>query len=344
MALVSVLIPAFNAAATIGRTLASALAQSHCALDIVVIDDGSTDDTATIVADHAARDSRIRLVRQANAGLSTARNVAIDHAQGDFLAPLDADDLWHRDKIARQLACFEAGPAGLGLVYGWFRRIDAQDRVLAGSARPVVDGHVFHRHLAWNFISNGSSPLIRRAALGTLRYDPAMRDGCEDYLLQLQLARHWQFGCVPAFLTGYRRLPGSMSSHAARMIRAHLQLYDRIAADAPESARPIIARERARFEVQMARNRLRRGAIVGGVTMFATALARAPGTAIAALSATVRAAAIGGRDSPLDLFERYDADEADGEWVTRRAATRLDALARLDAAMAGEVARGPSGS
>jgi glycosyltransferase involved in cell wall biosynthesis len=102
--LVSVIIPAFNSAATLGDTLASAAAQSHRALEIIVIDDGSTDATARIAADFCARHPRARLISQTNQGVAAARNRGIAEAKGEFVAPLDADDLWHKDKIARQVA------------------------------------------------------------------------------------------------------------------------------------------------------------------------------------------------------------------------------------------------
>ena len=106
--LVSVLIPAFNAQATLLQTLQSVERQSFGDLEVIVVDDGSRDDTARIAADFAARDTRFRLVRQANAGAAAARNAALALARGEWIAPLDADDLWHPDKLARQVQCLKA--------------------------------------------------------------------------------------------------------------------------------------------------------------------------------------------------------------------------------------------
>src|ERR1700742_3676970 len=102
--LVTVVIPAFNAAATIDETMASARAQSHGNLEIVVVDDGSTDATARLVQAHAERDSRVRLIRQANGGVSVARNTGLHQARGALLATLEADDLWRPPKLVKQLA------------------------------------------------------------------------------------------------------------------------------------------------------------------------------------------------------------------------------------------------
>src|SRR5689334_2996184 len=87
--LVSVIIAAFNAAAHIEETCRSALSQTHTALEVIVVDDGSTDDTAAIVERIARTDSRVRLFRQVNRGVAAARNAAIAEAQGEFIAPLD---------------------------------------------------------------------------------------------------------------------------------------------------------------------------------------------------------------------------------------------------------------
>jgi glycosyltransferase involved in cell wall biosynthesis len=108
--LVSILIPSHNSARWLAATLASALAQTHPRCEIIVIDDGSTDDSAAIAEGFVSRG--VRVIRQPNGGAAAARNTALRHAHGDFLQFLDADDLLSPDKIARQLAALAAAPAG----------------------------------------------------------------------------------------------------------------------------------------------------------------------------------------------------------------------------------------
>jgi glycosyltransferase involved in cell wall biosynthesis len=105
--LVSCVVPAFNAARFLGEALDSILAQTHPAVEVIVVDDGSTDETAAIAAAYA---SRLRLIRQENRGPAEARNRGLACAQGDYVAFLDADDLWLPDKLARQMARFRARP------------------------------------------------------------------------------------------------------------------------------------------------------------------------------------------------------------------------------------------
>ena len=241
--LVSVVVPAWNAEATLRETLESAASQTHRAIEILIIDDGSSDTTATVAAQFCAVEPRARLIRQRNRGVAAARNRGIAEAKGQFIAPLDADDLWHPEKIQRQLATFRESSARTGLVYCWYRMIDERGLVCERSWAPIMEGHVFDRHLDLNF-GTGSSPLIRRSALGDLRYDPALQragnEGCEDWLLQLQIALRFEVACSRAFLLGYRKRAGSMASDHLRMIRSQIQMYEILLRQVPpEKARMV---------------------------------------------------------------------------------------------------------
>lgn len=108
---VSVLIPCFRCADTIGRAVASALAQSEPPLEVILADDASPDDTPAVLAELARKDPRVRVIRlPKNGGASVARNAAWEAARGEFVALLDADDRWHRDKLAIQTAFMRAHP------------------------------------------------------------------------------------------------------------------------------------------------------------------------------------------------------------------------------------------
>lgn len=113
MKAVSVVIPTHNHARYLGEAIDSALAQTHSPLEVIVVDDGSTDETEEVLARYG---NRIRTLRQRNQGVSAARNAGIAAASGDYLAFLDSDDLWHPRKLERQLALF-AADSSLGLVH-----------------------------------------------------------------------------------------------------------------------------------------------------------------------------------------------------------------------------------
>jgi glycosyltransferase involved in cell wall biosynthesis len=224
--LVSAIIPAYNASATIERALQSVLAQTYGQLEIIVMDDGSIDDTAAIVERISREDPRIILLRQPNEGVATARNVSVAHARGEFIAPLDSDDIWHPLKIEKQMAVMVDGGSRIGLVYCLSRFIDEHDIIVSNDGRQVeARGDVFARLVAANFIGNASSPLIRRCCLEQVGgYDSSLRaqgaQGCEDLKVYLAIAEHKDFDLVPEYLVGYRTAAGSMSRNHASMARS----------------------------------------------------------------------------------------------------------------------------
>lgn len=340
--LVSVIIPAYNSERTIRETLGSARAQTYANLEIIVVNDGSTDSTPDIAQQCAREDGRCRLVSKRNAGVASARNRGIAAARGAYIAPLDADDLWHPTKIARQVELLENSGPGVALVYNWFRKIDEDGKVIPGSASPVVRGRVFHQHLAWNFISNGSTPLIRTEVLKALRYETSLRasgnEGCEDYLLQLRLARAYRFECVPAYLTGYRRAPGAMSTAAERMIRSHIQVYRRLAGSAPPSAQKIIDGELARLHIELARNRLRRRQWSEAVAALGRGFSYDTISALAAARKELRSLLRGKPKSSGTSrhFFDYSPSEPDGAWQTAKSRRKMARLQRLDKGIAAQ--------
>ena len=237
---VSVIIPAYNAEATIERTLASAAAQTFVALEIIVVDDGSKDRTGAIVAEFSKSDSRVRLVRQENSGVAAARNLGLNAARGDFVAPLDADDLWHPTKIEKQLRLCQSSPT-VGLVYTWYRGIDEADLVIECQPPVVARGDVYNRLLVQNFVGNASSPLIRRSLLlKTGGYDPSLRaaraQGAEDLQMQLNIAAISDYEVVPEYLMGYRQTQSSMSTRHLEMLRSQLIVIRRARAKFPDLA------------------------------------------------------------------------------------------------------------
>ncbi|MCW3797367.1 glycosyltransferase family 2 protein [Sphingomonas sp. BN140010] len=238
MPLVSVIVPAFNAERTIDRTLLSVRSQTHRELEIIVVDDGSFDATAQHVLAQAAEDSRIRLVTQPNNGVAAARNRGIAESCADYVAPIDADDLWHPEKIARQLAAMD-GHDEVGLVATAYCVIDEHDRVVAeiGGRPPRRTG--FKDLCRRNFIGNGSSALMRRSMVQQVGgYDRTLRarggQGCEDLKLYLQLAEGSKISFLTDPLTAYRRGPANMSGDTAQMLRSFDMVADEFCGRRPE--------------------------------------------------------------------------------------------------------------
>jgi glycosyltransferase involved in cell wall biosynthesis len=127
--LVSIVVPSYNRAYCVGRAIDSVRAQSHQNWELLLVDDGSSDNTAELMASQYGSDPRVRYIYQSNAGVSAARNAAINVARGDFIAFLDSDDAWKPWKLSVQLACFRAFPQ-VGMVWTEFEAVDLAGNVL----------------------------------------------------------------------------------------------------------------------------------------------------------------------------------------------------------------------
>ena len=229
-ALVSVIIPVRNGERFVGPTLTSALAQTYKPIEVVVVDDGSTDRTATLVDAVAARDNRVRLFRTQKTGVAATRNLAISRARGKLIAPLDADDLWHPEKIARQVRLMQSSSPKVGLVYCWSIMIDEDDFLTwlpplahqPAAATGTPEGRVMAELAVGNFIGNSSSPLIKRSCIEEVGgYDESLQPhGAEDWKLYLALSEICEFAAIPEWLVGYRQWTGSLSRNVTAMAQS----------------------------------------------------------------------------------------------------------------------------
>jgi glycosyltransferase involved in cell wall biosynthesis len=225
--LISVVIPVRNGERFIGRTLRSVLNQSYQNIEVIVVDDGSTDSSLAIAKQVAANDPRVRYHSGPRAGVAAARNCGISQARGEFIAPVDADDLWHKDKLLLQLDAIRKAGARTGIAYCWSVFIDETDNTISAKRRrpPRLEGDVLPALLEQNFLGNASTPLVRHACLDLVGgYDPGLyldgAQGAEDWKLYLALAEICEFALVPRYLVGYRKPQDSMSANFVTMQRS----------------------------------------------------------------------------------------------------------------------------
>ncbi len=295
MTLVSVVVPAFNAARTLSETLDSVRAQDWSDLEIVVVDDGSTDATAAIARQHAAGDPRIRVISQPNGGASRARNHGIETTRAAYVAPCDADDIWHPEKISRLMHRMqELGPE-TGYVYSLSRKIDANSRITGQAGFPGYEGAVYLRSLVLNFVGNGSAILARRAALeGVAGYATALGNW-EDWHLQTVIARHWKVGCVPHFLTGYRVAGQGKSANELHMLTIAQEATRLVFEACPETPRQVRDAAMAARSARLAVKKLRLRMFGGAARDLARAISLSPRIAleVAWLTLSARIAAAG---------------------------------------------------
>jgi glycosyltransferase involved in cell wall biosynthesis len=199
--LVSVVVPTYNRAALIARTLRSVLDQSYRNLELLVVDDASTDGTAEAVA--ALDDPRIRYLRQdTNAGVAAARNRGIAEARGELIAFLDSDDAWLAGKLERQVAAFARAPGRLGFVYTGTETIHADGRRTI--LRPERRGFVFRDLLVGMFMHGAaSSGVMRRDVADVVGGFDGSFPAIEDLEFLLRVARFFEVDVVSAPLVRY---------------------------------------------------------------------------------------------------------------------------------------------
>jgi glycosyltransferase involved in cell wall biosynthesis len=214
---VSVVIPAYNYAHYLPAAIGSVLAQTHRALECLVVDDGSTDDTRAVVEKFT--DPRVRYVHQPNAGLAAARNTGLREACHEFIGLLDADDCWEPGFLARVFAEFAVCPAACGAIATASFRIDEHGVRVPGSRFTFgTNGDFTFRDFCLRNRPLSSSIVLRRAACAaTGEFDPTLRSSEDrDYWLRLT-ARGWTLRFLDTPLASIRRHRANMSKAARRM-------------------------------------------------------------------------------------------------------------------------------
>ncbi len=226
--LISVIVPAYNAAATLRATLASVLNQTHSHLELWVIDDGSTDGTAERVEKlrREWQDDRLQVARFENGGQAVARNRGLDLSRGNYVSFLDADDTWTRTKLADQLAALQANPRA-AVAYSWTDYVDDDGNKLHRGSYVALSGAVLGALVVVNFLENGSNPLVRREAIAQVgNFIPELVPS-EDWDLWLRLAEQFDFVAVPKVQILYRVSPTSQSANVRRLERSCVACLNR---------------------------------------------------------------------------------------------------------------------
>lgn len=230
MPAVSVIIPAYNAKNTIIETIQSLQKQTFSDFEVIVINDGSTDNTLEVLS--AIQDSRIKVFSYENGGLPVARNRGISQATGEFITFLDADDLWTSDKLELQIAALQQHPEA-GVAYSWTAFIDENSEFLYAWAPLFYEGNVYPQLLIRNFISSGSNIIVRRQFIeASGEFDPLLKSA-EDWDYYIRLAALCPFVLVPKYQILYRRSSQSMTSKVDVMEKYILTVTERAFQAAP---------------------------------------------------------------------------------------------------------------
>jgi glycosyltransferase involved in cell wall biosynthesis len=229
---VSVVMPVYNSAAFLAAAIESVLAQTYQDFEYLIVDDGSTDASSQMIADYAAKDARIGLIRHPhNQGIIAARNSGVAVARGEYIAVMDSDDVAMPERLERQLA-YLAGHPDVGAVGAAVQMIDRNDALIGVKRYPSTPGLVAWSMLFFNSVAH-PTVVIRSSVLRQIGgYPIECLGGTEDYGMLTAVSRLTSIANLPDVLMRYRVWPGSTTSVKSALQQAHSdQIVQRNAAE-----------------------------------------------------------------------------------------------------------------
>lgn len=244
---VSVIIPAYNVSNYLAVALGSLTQQTFPQFEAIIVDDGSTDDSAKIAEAFVQRDPRFRLVQKANGGLSSARNAGMAAARSPYIALLDGDDAYAADKLASHVTMLDEEPR-VGVVYSSSRLIgdDGKPSALTMDGRPI-HGDPLVALLCKNFVGHGSNGIFRKEMVQSVGgFDESLRSSEDvDFWLRIAGDGRWTFRRVPEIQVLYRVRPTSLSFDVEQMHRSNEKVLQMAVQRWPERVSPILPTARA---------------------------------------------------------------------------------------------------
>lgn len=227
---VSVVIAAYNSMRYLPQTLNTVLEQTFQDFEVIIVDDGSSDHIKAWAA--TLNQPKVKFFSQQNAGSAAARNTALSHATGEYIAFLDADDLWDQRKLETHVQALDANPEA-GLAYSWVATIDEHDRSKGKVCENSESGDVLPRLIEHDIIECGSNPMIRRACFDRVGVFDTSFPYAQTWEMWLRIAIAYPFYCVPEPLVQYRFHPGNTSKKWQKMEANYQAIIEKVFAIAP---------------------------------------------------------------------------------------------------------------
>lgn len=316
-----VVMPIYNVEDFVGEAVQSVLDQSFKDFELICVDDGGTDRSMDIVM--AFNDPRIRIVSQANRGLAGARNTGIAQARGDYVALLDSDDVWHRDKLMLHYIHLTANP-DIGVSYAGSRMIDRDGGVLSVAMRPKLGRVTARDIICRNPVGNGSAPVLRRSELDKAAFIhptvPGRRCWFDEEFRQSEDVELWTrlavkhnvvFAGIEGLLTDYRIIPGALSANVVKQYLSWTKMFRKVRSYAPEfaamhgnTARAYQLRYLARRALQLGNFKLARNLLRKAISLKPHIAVQEPRKTAITIAA-VLAGSLLGRDRFTALMRPY---------------------------------------
>jgi glycosyltransferase involved in cell wall biosynthesis len=218
---VSVVIPTYNRAHLICRSIQSVLDQTYQNLEIIVVDDGSTDNTEEIVINF--KDERIRYIKHSeNKGASAARNTGIKVSRGEYIAFQDSDDEWFSEKLEKQISAFYNSSPEVGVVYSGFYRVEANKKIYIPSDDHVAQkkGNIYNELLKGNFVGT-PAVLIKKECFENVKYFDENIPALEDWELWIEISKYYKFEYINIPLVYSYSTPNSVNLNQKNILKAY---------------------------------------------------------------------------------------------------------------------------
>lgn len=230
--LVSIVTPTYNRADFIEQAVNSVLAQTYANFELLIVDDGSTDNTRDLLEPVLA-DSRVRYFHQENQGQSVARNLALSEAKGDFVCFLDSDNYWPAEKLEKQVELFRGQP-DYDVIYGDIIVIDETGKEVTRKNMSRYSGHIARYMIRDNCVSMNTA-MARRRCFNELGAMSGQRRVADDYDLWLRFSARFRFLYVPQFFAYYRVMDDQISSDKTRRFASNWQIITDFRREFPEA-------------------------------------------------------------------------------------------------------------
>lgn len=223
--LVSVILPTYNCAHFLPDSIGSVVSQTYDLYEIIVVDDGSTDNSKEVLNPFMQKIKYIHL--EQNRGLPTARNIGIQSAQGKYIAFLDADDLWLPEKLQTDIEYFNKHP-DIGMVYSRHTNIDEKGCVLNGDGkRRLPSGNIFIQLFSEQNFIICSSVVVRKEVFETTGFFDEQLFNCQDWDMWLRIAFYFKISGIDKPLVKYRHNPRSLSKNRDNVLKYQKQVIEK---------------------------------------------------------------------------------------------------------------------
>jgi glycosyltransferase involved in cell wall biosynthesis len=239
--LISIIMPAFNAEHYICESIESVLGQSYPNIELIVINDGSTDNTVDKISRLMGS---IIYVKTENKGVSAARNLGIQHAKGEWLAFLDADDIWFPNKL--QLQFDQLNGCNWSYTDSYYLGEKFNHETKRSELSPLLAGNIFNHLLTENIITT-SSVLVKKSLIQNVGGFDETLEALEDWKLWLDIAKENPISYINEPLLKYRVYPGSTSRKARKMLPLHKMIIDHAIASLGSTANTSVIQNRAKY-------------------------------------------------------------------------------------------------